>query len=382
MKVEFAEYKTQQETAFKTEIDSLKELIRDLRGDVGEIMSMHDGQEEDLNSRLDRHRFDINQLREDHNSLREEYQELEAEAAVLRICISHMQDQLCHCSDHHNPPISTVGSPDLPAVPASPKYSLEFHTPSIEVHSLGTVFLAPSTPEPIPIPPPVASPLPSSDAENIPPTCCSNPPPPHAPLVPIKEVMSNAEDLDSMAERAEQALDKEIALSFLNQNNQGRGARRQAVCSLSRCTHPYTHRMQPGDHHPRRRGGIFDGLNQQQACCNRRSEQGLRGYESSSEVHPMGVTKTSFLMDFQMDGILRGLQMLLPRRPLSLWSLQGTVIANELGQYRLEVLLTLTQEEGNQMLSKLASRDRAESPEVFWDGSTDIGPEYDDNAEV
>ena len=72
--------------------DSLKELICDLRGDVGEIMLMHDGQEEDLNSHLDRHRFDINQLREDHNSLKEEYQELEAEAAALRICLSHMQD--------------------------------------------------------------------------------------------------------------------------------------------------------------------------------------------------------------------------------------------------------------------------------------------------
>ena len=69
LKVEFAEYTTKQETDFKTEIDSLKELIRDLRGDVGEIMSMHDGQEEDLNSCLDHHRFDINQLREDHNSL-------------------------------------------------------------------------------------------------------------------------------------------------------------------------------------------------------------------------------------------------------------------------------------------------------------------------
>ena len=30
---------------------------------------MHDGQEEDLNSCLDCHRFDINQLREDHNPL-------------------------------------------------------------------------------------------------------------------------------------------------------------------------------------------------------------------------------------------------------------------------------------------------------------------------
>ena len=106
------------------------------------------------------------------------------------------------------------------------------------------------------------------------------------------------------------------------------------------------------------------------------------GMSPHQRVHPMGVTTTSFLTDFQMDRILRGLQMLLPRRPLSLWSLQGAVIANELGQYRLEVSLALTQEEGNQMLSELAGRDRAESPEIFWDGSTDIGPEYDDNAEV
>ena len=96
----------------------------------------------------------------------------------------------------------------------------------------------------------------------------------------------------------------------------------------------------------------------------------------------MGVTTTLYLTDFQMDGILRGLQVLLPHRLLSLWSLQGTVIANELGQYCLEVLLALTQEEGNQMLSELVGRDRAESPEVFWDGSTELGPEYDDNAEV
>ena len=176
-----------------------------------------------------------------------------------------MQDRLCHCADRHNPPISVVGSPALSMTPSSPKYSPEFHTPSIEVRSLGTVSLAPSTPEAIPIPPPVASPLPSSDAENIPPACCSNPLPPCAPLVPIEEVMSDAEDLDVMAERVEQALDEEVALSFLNRNNQGRGARRPAVRSLSRCSHPYAHWMQPGDHHPRRRVGIFDGLNQQQA---------------------------------------------------------------------------------------------------------------------
>ena len=235
-------------------------------------MSMHDGQEEDLNSCLDRHRFDINQLREDHNSFREEYQELEAENAALKIRLLDMQNRLCHCAERRNPPISAVGSPDFPEVPASPEYSPEFHTPSIEVRSLGTVSSAPMTPDPIPVPPPVASPLPPSDAENIPPACCSNPLPPRAPLVPIEEVMSDAEDSDSMVERAEQALDEEIALSFLNRNNQGRGARRQAVRSLSRRSHPYAHRMQLGDHHPRRRVGIFDGINQQQARLNHRSE--------------------------------------------------------------------------------------------------------------
>ena len=56
--------------------------------------------------------------------------------------------------------------------------------------------------------------------------------------------------------------------------------------------------------------------------------------------------------------------------------------ANEFGQYRLEVSLALTQEEGNWMIGELVGRDMAESPEIFWDGSMDLGPEYDDNGEV
>ena len=68
--------------------------------------------------------------------------------------------------------------------------------------------------------------------------------------------------------------------------------------------------------------------------------------------------------------------------PLSLWSLQGAVTASELCQYRLEVLLALTEEEGNQMIGKLVGADRAESSEVFWEGSTDLGLEYDENGEL
>ena len=98
--------------------------------------------------------------------------------------------------------------------------------------------------------------------------------------------------------------------------------------------------------------------------------------------HPMGATTMSFLTDFQMDGILRGLQALLPCCPLSLWSLQGTVTANKFGQYCLEVSLGLIEEEGDQMLGKLTGVDKVESPEVFWEGSTDLGLEYDDNLEL
>ena len=36
------------------------------------------------------------------------------------------------------------------------------------------------------------------------------------------------------------------------------------------------------------------------------------GMNPHRRVHPMGVTTTSYLTDFQMDGILRGLQVLLP----------------------------------------------------------------------
>ena len=140
--------------------------------------------------------------------------------------------------------------------------------------------------------------------------------------------------------------------------------------------------MQPGDHCPRRRGGIFNGLNQQQARLNCHSEQGLGGYESSLEGSSYG-GDDNFILDGLPDGQdPKGASSVASSCLLSLWSLQGAVTANELGQYRLEVSLALTQGEGDQMLSELAGRDRAESPEVFWDGSTDIGLEYDDNLEV
>ena len=154
--------------------------------------------------------------------------------------------------------------------------------------SLSMVSSAPATPEPIPVPLPVTSPLSSSYAENIPPACCSNPLPPCAPLVPIEEVMSDAEDLDTIAERMEEALDEEVALGFLNWNNQGRGARCQAVCFLLHHSHPYAHQMQPGDHRPRRSGDIFDCLTSNRPASIATLNNALEGMSPHQRDHPIG----------------------------------------------------------------------------------------------
>ena len=102
---------------------------------------------------------------------------------------------------------------------------------------------------PPPVPPPAPeSPIPFSNAENIPLACCANPPAPRAPLQPIDKVVSDAEDSDVVAERLEDRIGEESALRFLTGSSQGRGACRRAVRGLARRSAPYPHRMQPGDH--------------------------------------------------------------------------------------------------------------------------------------
>ena len=67
-------------------------------------------------------------------------------------------------------------------------------------------------------------------------------------LQPIEEAVSDAEDSDVVAERLEDRIGEESALSFLTGSNQGRGARHRAVRGLARRSAPYPHRIQPGDH--------------------------------------------------------------------------------------------------------------------------------------
>ena len=192
-----------------------------------------------------------------------------------------MLRQLCRCADRQGPPISAVGSPQPP--PYTRSSSLEFHTPSIEVLLIEDAKTPPAPSSPIPVPPPAPeSPIPFSDAENIPPACCANPPTPRAPLQPIEEVVSDAEDSNMVAERLEDQIGEETALSFLTGSNQGQGARHRAVRGLVRCPAPYPHRIQPGDH-SRPRSFKLKG-EQLQRQRNRRYDLGRGGYQCSSSL--------------------------------------------------------------------------------------------------
>ena len=87
---------------------------------------------------------------------------------------------------------------------------------------IGDAKTPPSSPGPIPVPPPAPeSPIPFSDAENIPPACCANPPAPRAPLQPIEEAVSDAKDSNVVVERFEDRIGDETTLSFLTGSNQG-----------------------------------------------------------------------------------------------------------------------------------------------------------------
>ena len=168
---------------------------------------------------MDHHREDINWQREECILLRVGLQENQDRTAKLSVRGEQMSRRLCRCADCQGPPILAVGSPLPPPYARSP--SLEFHTPSIEVHPIEDAE-TPSSPGPILVPPPAPkSPILFSDAENIPPACCANPPAPRAPLQPIDEVVSDAKDSDAVVERLENQIGDETALSFLTGSNQG-----------------------------------------------------------------------------------------------------------------------------------------------------------------
>ena len=169
---------------------------------------------------MDCHREDINWQSEECILLRVGLQENKDRTAQLSVRGEQMSRWLCRCADHQGPPILAVGLPLPPPYARSP--SLEFHTPPIEVHLIEDAKTLPSSPGPIPVPAPAPkSPIPFSDAKNISLACCANPPAPRAPLQPIEEVVSDAEDSNVVAERLEDQIVDETALSFLTGSNQG-----------------------------------------------------------------------------------------------------------------------------------------------------------------
>ena len=199
--------------ALKREVEELKTVINDLKDQVTRMDQEHE-------ERMDCHREDIDWQREECILLRVGLQENEDRMGELSVQGQQMSRQLCRCADHQGPPISAVGLPQPPPYARSP--SPEFHTPPIEVRPIEDVETPPPQTSPLLIPPPAPkSPIPFSNAENIPPACCANPPAPRAPLQPIEEAVSDAEDSNVVVERLEDRIGEENALSFLTGSNQG-----------------------------------------------------------------------------------------------------------------------------------------------------------------
>ena len=197
-------------TALKREVEELKTMVNDLKDQVTRIDQEHE-------ENMDHHREDINWQREECILLRVGLQESEDRMGELSVQQQQMLRWLCRCADRQGPPISAVGSPQPPPYARSP--SPEFHTPPIKVRPIEDTETSPSSPGPIPVPPPAPeSPIPFSNAENIPPACCANHPAPRALLQLIEEAVSDAEDSNMVVERLEDWIGDEITLHFLVRN--------------------------------------------------------------------------------------------------------------------------------------------------------------------
>ena len=241
-----------------------------------------------------------------------------------------------------------MGSPLSPPDARSP--SPEFHTPPIEDCLIDDTVTAPSLPALVLVPPPAPEPpIPFSDAENIPPTCYANPSAPRAPLQPIEEVVSDAEDSDVVVERSEDQIG-ETAFSFTSGSNQGRGACHRAVHALACHPAPYPHRMQeniiPSEEHLSSRE---NSSNNKETIVMTSEEEAM----SAPVRNPPGVRTVSFLTDHQLEPGIRALQaaQFLDQEP-TFWLMQG-----------------------------LISTDSFTPGLEYWERDVDLGPEYDEVVE-
>ena len=170
-------------TALRRKVEELRTIVNDLTDKITRMDREHE-------ERMDRHR-------EECILLRVGLQENEDRMGELSVRQQQMSRWLCRCADCQGPPISAVGLLQPPPYARSP--SPEFQTPPIEVCPIDDTESVPSSPAPVPVPPPASqSPIPFSDAENIPLACCANPPAPRAPLQSIEEVVSDAKDSNAV----------------------------------------------------------------------------------------------------------------------------------------------------------------------------------------
>ena len=94
-----------------------------------------------------------------------------------------------------------------------------------------------------------------------------------------------------------------------------------------------------------------------------------------------------FLTEFQINGMLAALRSDLVDRMRSFRLMEGAVSGDSFGNYRLDLSVELSEEEGDCLVHQLAGLDRVESPDraetpQLWEEGAEPGPEYDDNQDL
>ena len=116
---------------------------------------------------------------------------------------------------------------------------------------------------------------------------------------------------------------------------------------------PYPHQMQPGEC-SRLKSFKLEG-----EAFSDKGTIGLTLEEEVTSAPPQSPTPAartvSFLMDHQLELSIRALQTArFLDQNLTFWLMQGSIIANSFGHYRLELAIDLTEEEWDQMVHQLA----------------------------
>ena len=319
-------------TALKREVKELKTIINDLKDQVTRMDQEHE-------ERMNHHREDIDWQMEECILLRVGLQENKDRTAELTVWGQQMSRQLCRCADHQGLPISAVGLPLPPPYARSP--SPEFHTPPIKVCLI-------------------------EDAESVP-----------SGLAPVLGCRwcQRLQRSGGKVGGSDKGWDHPQLPEW--KQSRSRGSSQQCMLWVIILLPIFTECNQENVPDQGPLSSRESAFNNEETVTSTLEEEVISAPPQSSTPAARTV---SFLTDHQLELSIRALQAarLLDQDP-TFWLMQGSIITNSFGCYRLELAIDLTEEEGDWMVHQLAGLgDRAESPPGLCQGHSTQCSQHDE----